>query len=69
MTQQETFLTGTTAKCNRCGRYSPLPKSCTGHLESTTTVNGVVYRSYRLETMCALDCGHVDSHWVLAIQD
>lgn len=60
MHDEQTFPAGTMAQCNRCKRFSPLPKPCLGHLE---TPGGNVYR---LDTMAVLDCGHMDAHWVIA---
>lgn len=58
MDEQTTFPAGTQAQCNRCKMISTLPKPCQGHTE---TIGGNVYR---LDTMCVLDCGHMDAHWV-----
>ena len=55
--ETKTFPAGTMAKCNRCNQRCPLPKECKGHAENV--------RAFRLETMCTLDCGHMDAHWVL----
>ena len=57
---QVTFTKGTQAKCNRCRQASPLPKDCQGHLDTTTSRSWI----YRLDTMCLLDCGHMDAHWI-----
>lgn len=51
-----TFKAGTTATCNRCHTRSPLPKDCEGQYENAS--------AYRLTTMCALACGHMDAHFV-----
>lgn len=56
------FPAGTWAECNRCGKLSRLPKDCAGHRE---TMPGSIFR---LDTMCLLDCGHMDAHWVNANQ-
>lgn len=56
MRSLRTFTSGTTATCNRCYAKSPLPKPCEGHYENA--------RAYRLDTLCALACGHVDAHFV-----
>lgn len=69
-----TFPAGTVAKCNRCSIANPLPKVCEGHISNTwkgtNTAGGLTfYTLYRLDTMCVLDCGHMDSHWVCTTQE
>ena len=62
MNDTTTFPAGTQAECNRCKRLSPLPRACEGHLEMPPTKSG--FAVYRLDTMCLLDCLHLDAHWV-----
>jgi len=69
-----TFPAGTIAKCNRCSNASSLPKDCEGHISNTwkgTNTAGKLtfHTAYRLETMCTLECGHMDSHWIYTSQE
>jgi hypothetical protein len=53
---QQEFPQGKVAHCNRCGKSSELPRTMVGNRENS--------RAWRLIEMVALDCGHVDCHWV-----
>jgi len=54
--EEREFATGTTARCNRCDRPSPLPKAVGAVREND--------KAWRLQGFARLDCGHVDCHWV-----
>jgi len=56
MDELRTYPEGTPARCNRCDAQGALPKLCIGHRENE--------RCWRLDTMCTLDCGHMDAHWI-----
>ena len=52
-----TFPAGTPARCNRnCPDTYPLPREAVGLPEND--------HCWRLQDMMALDCGHMDAHWV-----
>jgi hypothetical protein len=58
-TEMRVFPAGTMARCNRCTTASAMPKESAGIRENE--------RSFRLQTMMVLGCGHVDAHWVYVV--
>ena len=56
MMETKEFPAGTVARCNRCNQPSLMPKASAGIRENAKT--------WRLQRMMTLGCGHCDAHWV-----